>query len=262
MSRIALVLALAAAAWPVAARAGEAERCARAYEHGQELRVGRDLSGAREEFLVCARPTCPRVTRDDCTRWLGEVEAVLPGVVVRATSGGVPISEARVLVDGRVVAERLDARPITLEPGKHVVRVEPRGCAPREREVSLASGVPAEITLDVCGEPRPLAPPIAPARVTRRPPVASFVLGGAALVAVASFAAFGAVGVADADHLRATCGKSCDPGAVDSANAELAAADVSLGVAVACAAAAVIVWLVAPRLVRVHALATPFRWSF
>ena len=251
-------LALAALLVPIAARAGEAEECASAYEKGQELRLEHRLVDARAQFLVCARPACPKAARDDCSRWLGEVDATLPGLVVRATSGGAPFDDARVFVDGKPVADRLDARAIPVDPGKHVVRVEPRGCAPHEKEVSLAAGAPAVVAFDVCGEAKPVAP--AP-HVARRPPVATFVLGGVALAAVASFAVFGALGVSDANALS-SCYPHCEQGPVDAANAELAAADVSLGLAVALAAAAAIVWLVAPRHVPQQAFASPLAWTF
>jgi len=254
--------AIAILAFAPAARAGEAEECANAYEHGQELRVAHQPSAAREQFLICARPACPKAARDDCARWLGEVEAALPGVSVRVTSRGALFEDARVLVDGRVVAERVDARPITLDPGRHLVRVEPRGCAPHEREVALSAGVPVEVSFDVCTEPKPLAPIV---RVARRPPIATFVLGGVSLVGLASFAVFGAIGVTDSNRLRSTCYPHCDFGSVDAANAELAAADGSLGVAIACAAAAAILWIVSPRIVKIaspSALARPLQWSF
>ena len=248
------LLAFALALSPAIARADDVEQCARAYEHGQELRLARRLSEAREQFLVCARPTCPKAARADCTRWLGEVEATLPAIVVRATR------DARVLVDGKLAAEHADARPIALDPGKHVVRVEPAGCAPHEKEVTLTSGT-VDVSFDVCGEARASVEAPAPVHYARRPPLATYVLGGVGLAALASFVAFGAVGVADANHLRDTCYPHCDPGAVDSANAELAVADASLGVAVACAAAALIVWLVAPKLVPQRALGA-VGWRF
>ncbi len=227
------------------ARAGDADQCAVAYEHGQELRVEKKLGAAREQFLVCARPACPKVTRDDCSKWLGEVEATLPGVFIDARHGTTKIDDARVLVDGAVVSERIDTRAITLDPGKHMVRIEPRGCASHDREITLTGGEPIHVTFDVCGEATVVTSPLSAA--SKAPPLASIVLGGATLAALGTFIAFGAIGLSDANTLRRVCYPLCEQGRVDSANAELLAADISLGIAIVTLGVAAVVWLVAPR---------------
>lgn len=252
MKRAVLALVLVA----IPARAEDAASCARAYEHGQELRMSKKLAAARDEFLVCARPACPKAAREDCARWLGEVEAALSSVVVRAARAGASFEDARVLVDGAVVAERVDGRAITLDPGKHVVRVEPRACAPHEKDVTLTTGQPTTLDFDVCAE---VKPPVT--TVVRRAPFATFVLGGASAAALVTFAIVGGIGASDSTNLKNTCYPHCPQGAVDRANAELAAADVSLGIAIACAAVATVWWIVAPRTITKTA-SVPFRWTF
>jgi hypothetical protein len=208
---------------------------------------------------VCARPACPKAARDDCSKWLGEAEASLPGVIVHATQSGAPFDDARVLVDGNVITTRIDARPITLDPGKHTVRVEPRGCAPHEREVTLASGQPSTVAFDVCGEPKPIAPVTV---IVHRPPIATYVFGGIGLAALASFAIAGGIGASDATTLKNGCYPNCLQDAVDHANTELAFADVSLGIAIACAAVATVWWLVAPRTITKTTALAPWTLAF
>jgi hypothetical protein len=253
----ALALAIVLLAAP--AGANDAEMCAKAYERGQELRLGHKLAAAREDFLVCARPMCPKAARDDCSKWLGEVEASLAGVVVRASQAGAAFDDARVLVDGAVAAERIDARPITLDPGKHVVRVEPRGCAPHQSEVTVASGRTETVAFDVCGEPKPVAPVTV---VVKHPPIATFVFGGLGIAALATFAIVGGVGASDANNLKNTCYPGCPQSDVDRANTELAIADVALGITVACAAIATVWWLVAPRTTTKTVALTSWRLEF
>ena len=258
---LAVMLALLA---PAIARA-DSEECANAYEHGQELRLAHKLASAREQFLICARPACPRAAREDCAKWLGEVDAALPVVIVHATMHGAPLYDARVVVDGAPVAERVDGRAITLDPGKHVVRIEPPHCLAREKEVTLASG-PSQIDIDACAEVADATPKPSTVHVVRHPPLATFTFGGIAIAATVSFAVFGGVGAADATNLRSTCGTACNQGEVDSANTKLLVADISLGVAIASVAAGLVWWLVAPRIetrmTGVRRASIPLRWTF
>jgi len=253
---------LAALFVAVPARAEDAQKCAAAYERGQELRLAHELSEARDQFLVCARPGCPKVARDDCARWLGEVDAVLPGIVVHATRAGTAFSDARVVVDGSAVAEEIEGHTIALDPGRHTVRVEPRGCAPHEAVVVLSQGAaPASVDFDVCSEvPASRAPSVHPRAAL---PLAPVVFGGLALAGLGAFIGFGAVGLADSNELRSTCYPHCPQGSVDAANAELLVADVALGVTIVSLSLGAVFWIMN----RAHhapsaSVGMPLTWSF
>ena len=264
--RRALLAGLLLLARPSLARGGEAKQCSDAYEHGQELKLAHKLDEARAAFLVCAKPACPKVVRDDCARWLGEIEATLPGVIVRLRRSGGPFDDARVLVDGVVMAEHADEHVIAVDPGKHVVRVEPRGCAPHEAPVTIGTGERMPVELEVCQEVPPqkiVQPPPPPPPVARPLPIGPIVVGGVGVAAFASFVVLGAVGLADSNHLRSTCYPRCvNQSAVDSANAELAGADVSLGVAIACFAVAWVWWYVGYTRHRATSATVPLTWRF
>src|SRR5262245_56106628 len=85
-ARVALAAALVVSLSRAAPPQGDQVKvtCAQAYETAQRLREGHRLREAREQLLVCARPECPALLRRDCAPWLGEVEAVLPSIVVVA----------------------------------------------------------------------------------------------------------------------------------------------------------------------------------
>jgi hypothetical protein len=77
-------LAFFICAAPRVAAADPIDACIAAAEEGQHLRLEGELTFAREKFLACSHVECPAVLRADCTRWLSELEAVKPPVVVPA----------------------------------------------------------------------------------------------------------------------------------------------------------------------------------
>jgi hypothetical protein len=110
--------------------------CIAAADRGQELRDEGKYGAAREAFVACARDACPAVIAKSCLRWLTDLDAALPTVVIGARDAeGRDVAAARVLVDGVVVAEKLDGMPRSIDPGPHVVRVEREGSAPSEVHV-------------------------------------------------------------------------------------------------------------------------------
>ncbi len=260
--RLAFLAGLVLLAGPARADTPDVKQCSDAYERGQELKLSRKLDEARDAFLVCAKPACPRVVRDDCTRWLGEVEASLPGIVVRLRRGGTPFDDARVLLDGVVVAEHADEHVIAVDPGKHTVRVEPRGCAAHDVPVTVATGERSPVERQVCQElPAKPSEPLGP-KIARPAPVGPIVVGAVGAAALVSFAALGAVGLADSNHLRATCYPHCVQSSVDSANAELLAADVSLALAITCVVVAGVWWFVGHTGRHAAGAAGPLVWRF
>lgn len=125
-----------------AARAGEKERCVQAHADGQRLDKRGELREAVTTFTACASPSCPRIVESECRELLARAKERLPTIVVEGRGSDGPILEARVLVDGRVVAERLDGAPLALNPGARIVRLEPfdRRYLPKEAEVTAREG--------------------------------------------------------------------------------------------------------------------------
>jgi hypothetical protein len=176
------------------------------------------------------------------------VDEALPSVVIGAkTDTGDDALDVRVLVDGELLTERLEGRPLTVEPGGHVFRYEMAGATPIEAQVLIVEGQKDRI-LSIAFErqvPTPAPTPkgesagpakaLAPAASGPRPArVLSYVVGGVGAVSLGSFAYFGIEGRSQASTLAQGCGatKSCTEAQVDPVRGQLIAADVSLGVAI------------------------------
>jgi len=134
-------LALVATLFPSIATAGNKEECISAYEQAQDLRKQSHLINARQRLLVCTREVCPAVLRKDCVQWLEEVERSMPTVVVdvKGTDGS-DVVAVKVYLDGKLVAEQLDGKPISLDPGQHTFRFEIAGAPAKEERIVVPEG--------------------------------------------------------------------------------------------------------------------------
>src|SRR5687768_12517875 len=104
--------------------AKESEACATASEEAQLDRIKGRWTAARAKLAVCGAATCPAVIRDDCTKWLAELDKSMPTVVVSAREqDGGDVVDARLRIDGVAVSEKLDGTPIAIDPGAHVFRL-------------------------------------------------------------------------------------------------------------------------------------------
>jgi len=244
---------------PLHAAPPDADRCTAAYDHTQRLRQANQLRAAQEEALVCADAACPAVLRDDCTRWVDEIQRATPTIVVRVTGAdGCDLVGARVAIDGVDRGDRSQGIPLPLDPGAHRIRAESAGGAPLERSVVVAEGerdrridLSAAAAGAVCGAPRPAGDRarVPPSRPT--PPLA-YVLGGFGLASVAGGAVVAATGFAKRSDL-ASCKPRCDPDDVDAMRRTFIVSDLLVGVGVASLAAAVFLYVTRP--------AAPPAWS-
>jgi hypothetical protein len=117
-----------------AAKADAQTACFDAAEQGQLLRYRADLLAAQKRFFVCASDSCPAAVRHDCARWLVEVEAAMPSVAIHARDArGHDVIDARVLVDGVLLAEKLSGSAVPLNPGAHTLRLEAAGAVFEDR---------------------------------------------------------------------------------------------------------------------------------
>jgi hypothetical protein len=241
MASVAVGLAAMSAAEPARADSAPAA-CIDAHEQAQRNMQDGHLRAAREKLLVCSRETCPKVAQTDCAAWMRDVARDMPSVVVIAKDGaGHDTEQVRVIVDGEKLADTLDGRAMPLDPGPHAFRFEAEGRV-LEQKVLLGAGeqnrrVLADFTTTapVTGPP---APPESPPATegSRSPPVASYVLGGIAVLGVASFTAFGLSGKSDEK-----CVPTCTRNEISDFRRSYLIADISLGVALVSAGAAL--WL-------------------
>ena len=209
--------------------------CAAAHAEAQRLRSVGDLRGARERLLVCSRDPCPKVVQDECVPWLTDVVRAMPGLVFEArTPDGRDVPDVRVLVDGQATVERLDGRPIELNPGEHVLRFEPSHGPVLEQRVLVAEGEKNRIFRITVSDADPPPPPptVGPPRAPETGstlPVATVVGAGIGVVALGGFGFFAATGLS-AEHDLRECTPSCSASRVDAVQRRYVAADILLGV--------------------------------
>jgi hypothetical protein len=214
--------------------AADMEECTQAHLRAQRLHKQWKLKAARAELLVCLRPECPAIARNDCGPWLAEVETEQPTVVVSAIdAAGRETNDVRVAVDGELVGERLDGRPIDLDPGEHVVRCEMSGAPPVERHLFVKVGDKNE-AVRIHFELETQRTNGSSDRATHRAglPVSALVAWGVGAAALGSFTYFGAAGHSRESSLASSCAPRCSQDDRDEVLRDYRIADVSLGVAV------------------------------
>jgi hypothetical protein len=130
-----------ALSFSISVLAADKATCIAAAESGQQLQKEGKLSAAREKFLVCADESCPSYIKSDCLNWINDVTAALPSITISiADKAGADLLEAQIEIDGKLVAQRLDGKAISLDPGPHTVAVTPVGQERKETNVLLNIG--------------------------------------------------------------------------------------------------------------------------
>lgn len=164
------VAALAIFASSAAANAADITKgqCVDANTYGQTLRKEGKLSAARGQFQMCNDAKCPEIVRTDCTQRLDEIEGAMPSILfdVKKTDGS-DVVDVKVMMDGKIVAEKMDGSPLVADPGSHEFSFEIPGEKALLRTFVLKEGEKGrrERILMVGPEgPTPAAKPSAPAR--------------------------------------------------------------------------------------------------
>ncbi|MBW2456322.1 MAG: hypothetical protein JRI68_17515 [Deltaproteobacteria bacterium] len=122
------------------------QACATAFEQAQTFRTESKLIAARRELAVCAEATCPEFVSTKCLTWLEEVGAQIPSVVISVTGAdGSDTTAVRVRLDGELVAENLDGKPLEIDPGQHAFVFEHGGLPPVELAVLAKQGEKSRI---------------------------------------------------------------------------------------------------------------------
>jgi hypothetical protein len=240
-----VVLAVVAAR-PTPARADDLASCNAALIRGQELAQKGRLLAARAAFPACLRAECDEALRAVCANFVGELRTRIPSLRVEAHGPNGAVTGLRLYVDGELVAFPLQA--IELDPGDHVVRVEATSFVPKEEHVVLTEADrPRSLVLSLTSlvaEPAPAPLPVAPS-VAPPPkiPWTVYALGGTSAIGLGSFAFFALEGRNTESSLRATCPSGpCDSSGM---RREYLAADISLGLALVAAGAAL--WIALTR---------------
>jgi hypothetical protein len=166
---------------------GDVKVCLDASEQGQKLRDGGAYLRARQRFIACAAEQCPGEVRKTCVAWLEDLEKLVPTVVFAAAAHGHDVTDVRVSADGNVVAERIDGKPVPLDPGEHRLRFERAGEQAVEQPLVLRAGEKERLVSARFG-PEPLPSPGPTTSSTAAPPPEPPALGRTAFYALGALA--------------------------------------------------------------------------
>ena len=255
---VSLVMLVAATTVESPSLADPKDACIVAYEQTQTAKRDGKLVDARAQAALCARPECDVLLTKDCARWMRELDASIPSVVLEArTPRGTELTDVHVTLDGAPLVERLDGKGLDLDPGKHVFRFERRGASAQEtvlvREGERNRRVRVVLGDDARGPPGEVESPGVPTGV--------FLFGGAAIVAFGVATAFAIDGFAKKNALD-ECKPRCAPSDVDAMSARFTVADVALGAGVMAAVAATYLFLTRPAARRESASRAPIELRF
>lgn len=204
------------------------EQCVAASTEAQREQKGGSYLAARRRLQVCSDPACPPVINSDCTKWLAEVIAATPSLVVVARLDGVDQRQARVLLDGHLWQADLTGRPEDLEPGLHQLTVT---VGSQTLVQSLVVNVGEKNRLIVFEFHSALTS--AGASTAGRPfPVLPFVVSALAVAGVATFAVLGLDGRGRLERILSqpcAASRTCDPASIDDVRRRFVIADLGLG---------------------------------
>lgn len=247
--RVLVALSLVSSAGRAGAQETPEEGCIRAAEGGQRLRKDGKLMDAHASFSACAKLECPEEVAARCTEWLAQVDRAMPSLVVSAQdASGKDLLDASVTVDGRAMTEPLAGRALAVDPGTHVLELAANNGARATETVILHEGEKDRmVVLRLPSPARPNRP--AQRTVASRPvPWTVWTAGALGVVATGVLVGFGSAGLVDRD--RFACARGCAPGKAAQVDAEFVVADVGLVAALASFAAAGVLWILRPTVLR------------
>jgi len=192
--------------------------CLDAVAKGQALRDTHKLIEAREQFRVCAVPTCAAVLQHDCTSWIEDADKAIPTVVLSAKdASGNDVFDVTVTLDGAPLASKLDGAALRMNPGAHTFRFQSRDGASTERQVLVTEGH-KDLAVAASFERAAPLPAIAPAPAAVMPApstpgagasgmrTAGFVVGGLGLAGIVVGSVLGGLTFAEVGSAKNACG--------------------------------------------------------
>ena len=216
--------------------------CIAAYEQTQTLRKDGKPMAAKVQAAICAREACPALLTKDCSKWLAELEASIPTVVLDPRSpAGALRADARVKLDGAALTEKLDGKAFPIEPGSHTFVFEADGAAAVEQTVVVREGEKnKKITVTLA--PATAADDKGGARPI---PTGVWIFGGVSVLALTTTVVFAIDGFGKKSDLD-SCKPRCASEDIDAMSRSFTFADVALGAGVMAGAAAVYLFLTRP----------------
>jgi hypothetical protein len=246
MCCLAFAQASAVGSWTAQARADETnQRCAAAHEGAQvNKRDGKYLT-ALEYAKQCTQSECHPILVNDCVKFYDEIHRDIPTFVFSAEDGdGAELLDVRVLVDGKLLLEKLDGNPRALDPGAHTFRFEKQGLPPVEVTQTARVGDKNRLIEVTLGKKKSLETTTYSPELDQKRgvPTGTFILGGVAVVGLGAFAALRVSGILDYNALNGTCSPRCSAEEVDDIRTKFQLSFVALGVSAAALAGATIIF--------------------
>jgi len=227
-------------------------KCANAYEQAQRTRNEGLYRSSRDHMLVCADEACPKVLRDECVKWLGELDVAMPTVLIIAKDEkGNEVSDVSVSVDGNKLVDHLDGKALAVDPGTRTFRFARAGSDTIEQKVLVREGEKRRVVniTFTAGSPTPTTPEKPTSTSGSSVPTATWILGGAGIVAlgisVPLYASYFRQ-KADLDSNPCTANSTCNPDDVAPVKRQLIYANVTSAIGAVALGAAIVIWVAAP----------------
>ncbi len=237
LGRVVAGVALAALGARPTAAAEPVDQCINAFETAQVERDRGRLNHARELLTLCAQEACPAVIRQDCREWLFDIEQRIPSVVLRArTADGPDLAEVRVFADGELLTDRLDGRPLRLDPGARRLLWEYPGYESVVTDIIVREGeknrfVSATFSRrDVAGGGD--AGGGVDTGAVGSVPSAAWVAGGVGVVGLGTFVVLGLSVESREQEMQSSCAPNCSADRAHALERDALLANVALGVGV------------------------------
>ena len=205
-----------AAALAVGSGLGSAEACA-AHPTTREclaaseasLKAGNEhkLRVERAALLICAAASCPADVRRECIRRVDEVNAAIPTIIfVAKDASGSDLGAVKVVMDGDVLAERLDGSALSLDPGVRTFRFETAGHPPITKQFVIHESQKNRHEAVVFGSPAAFSAPRSGLGVQK---TLAIVAGGVGLASLGVGSAFGLTAMAKKADAEKVCPHDC-----------------------------------------------------
>jgi hypothetical protein len=221
------------------------DQCVEDNAKAQDLVRDGHLLAAGDQLRACAVPACPALIRNDCTQRLDEVLRAQPSFVFDVKdASGMDLIDVHVSMDGQLLTDHLDGKPLKVDPGVHTFTFEVASRAPINRRLLVKQGEAARVERVVFKgllSPPP-APAVAPVPLVVVPPVkipepqpaeassglggqrvAGLVVGIAGVVGLGVGGTFGILASSAWSSAKSQCGgtpTSCLPAGVTAATSD------------------------------------------
>jgi hypothetical protein len=231
--------------------------CIASFEEAQRERNAGHYLASRAALIQCSEPQCGDVLASECTRMYADVESATPSVVFSAhdAARNADRSDVAVTMNGKPLLERLDGKPLPVDPGQYELVFSAPGVASVKLPVVIRTGekyrvinvvFPAPETPASTLRPTPAAVQVTTPEGSPEVPVLSYVLGGVGVAGIGAFVALRLIGSSDFDKMKGDCAPGCEEADVDNLKLKYLLSNVALGVGVASLGTAIVLYAVAP----------------